>query len=105
MDKAAAVFAGCGAGTHTEIVLRYQRRLGRRVPRTAGSNPLGLTPREAEIAGLVAKGHSNRAVAALLVVSERTVETHLSRAFQKLGVSSRTALTALLARADDSNRP
>ncbi|MGW0521333.1 ATP-binding protein [Crossiella sp. NPDC003009] len=105
MDKAAAVFADCGSSTHTEIVLRYQRRLGRRVPRTAGANPLGLTPREAEIAGLVAKGHSNRAVAALLVVSERTVETHLSRAFQKLGVSSRTALTALLARADDSNRP
>ncbi|MGO1051427.1 helix-turn-helix transcriptional regulator [Crossiella sp. CA198] len=103
MDTAAAVFADCGATRHTEIVLRHQRRLGRRVPRATKDSPLGLTPRETEIAALVAQGHSNRAVATLLVVSERTVETHLSRIFQKLGLSSRTALAALLAR--DSFRP
>ncbi|MBE7699876.1 LuxR family transcriptional regulator [Oerskovia sp. Sa1BUA8] len=49
----------------------------------------GLTPREAEVARLVAGGMSNREVAERLVVSERTVDNHVYRIFRKLGVSSR----------------
>lgn len=51
-----------------------------------------LTDREREIANLVATGKSNRAIAAELIISERTVENHLASIFGKLGVSSRTEL-------------
>jgi DNA-binding CsgD family transcriptional regulator len=54
----------------------------------------GLTARELEVLGLVAKGKSNRAIAADLVISEKTVARHLSNIFAKLGVSSRSAATA-----------
>ena len=48
--------------------------------------------REAEVARLVAAGKTSREIAAELVVSERTVTTHLDHIFAKLGVSSRTAV-------------
>lgn len=44
--------------------------------------------------GLVARGHSNREVAAALVLSEHTVARHLSNIYAKLGVGSRAAATA-----------
>jgi DNA-binding NarL/FixJ family response regulator len=54
----------------------------------------GLTGRELEILRLVAAGRTNREIAAELVLSERTVDRHLSNILTKLGVSSRTAATA-----------
>jgi DNA-binding CsgD family transcriptional regulator len=54
----------------------------------------GLTTREIEVLRLVAAGMSNRAVAANLVISEKTVARHLSNIFDKLDVSSRAAATA-----------
>jgi DNA-binding CsgD family transcriptional regulator len=54
----------------------------------------GLTPRELEVLRLVAAGETNRAIAATLVLSERTVDRHLSNIFVKLGLSSRTAAAA-----------
>jgi len=50
----------------------------------------GLHEREVEIVKLVAKGMSNREVAQQLFISERTVQTHMHRILEKLGVSSRT---------------
>ena len=64
----------------------------------AGSPPAaddhGLTARELEVLRLVAAGHSNKVIAAELVLSERTVHRHLSNIFAKLDVSSRSAATA-----------
>jgi DNA-binding CsgD family transcriptional regulator len=51
-----------------------------------------LTPRESEVAGLVAEGRSNREIALRLNLSERTVEQHVSSALRKLGLSSRSGL-------------
>ncbi|MET9607395.1 response regulator transcription factor [Streptomyces sp. NPDC006512] len=45
-----------------------------------------LTPREREVLELMAQGHSNRSVAALLVVSERAVEKHVAAVFTKFGL-------------------
>jgi DNA-binding NarL/FixJ family response regulator len=59
---------------------------------------LGLSRREVEVARLVAEGKTNREIAAELFLSNRTVESHLSRVFAKLGVSSRAAVGAVLAR-------
>ena len=55
-----------------------------------------LTRREREIAALAAAGLSNRAIAAELVLSVRTVEHHIQHAYQKLGVSDRADLRELL---------
>jgi DNA-binding CsgD family transcriptional regulator len=54
----------------------------------------GLTPRELEVLRLVAAGETNKAIAATLVLSERTVDRHVSNIFAKLGLSSRTAAAA-----------
>jgi DNA-binding CsgD family transcriptional regulator len=56
--------------------------------------PGGLTARELEVLVLVASGSTNKAIAAELVISEKTVARHLSNIFVKLGVSSRAAATA-----------
>jgi len=56
--------------------------------------PSGLTPRELQVLRLVADGKSNKAIAAELVLSERTVDRHVSSILAKLGVPSRTAATA-----------
>ncbi len=50
----------------------------------------GLTPREAEILRLVALGHPDAEIAALLAISPRTVAKHLTNTYRKLGASSRT---------------
>ena len=56
---------------------------------------LGITPRELEILSLIAEGLSNREIADRLFVSENTVKTHCSRAFDKLGARRRTQAVQL----------
>ena len=56
----------------------------------------GLTPAERRVAALVAEGHTNREVAAALFLAERTVTSHLSHVYAKLGVRSRTELARQL---------
>jgi DNA-binding CsgD family transcriptional regulator len=60
----------------------------------ARSRPAGLTEREVEVLRLVANGRSNPEIAAVLVLSEKTVARHLSNIFTKLEVTSRTAAAA-----------
>ncbi|MBF7082496.1 response regulator transcription factor [Desulfallas sp. Bu1-1] len=64
--------------------------------RPVESRPRGLTEREIEVLGLVAKGNSNKSIARKLFISEKTVKNHLTNIFQKLEVSDRTQ-AALLA--------
>ena len=52
---------------------------------------LPLTPRQREVLDWVAAGKTNRDVAAILGASPRTVEKHLERIYEKLGVETRTA--------------
>ena len=56
----------------------------------------GLTAAERRVAALVAEGKTNREVAAALFLGERTVETHLSHVYAKLGIRSRTELARVL---------
>lgn len=58
-----------------------------------GSSPAGLTTREMEVLRLVAKGLTDAQVAEQLVISTRTVNTHLTSIYGKIGVSSRSAAT------------
>ena len=71
------------------------RRLqGRAV--ASGAPVTSLTPREAQVAGLAARGYANPDIAAELGMGRRTVETHLATAYRKLGVKSRAELSAVL---------
>jgi non-specific serine/threonine protein kinase len=54
----------------------------------------GLTPRERQVAALVAQGKSNRDIADELVLSERTVENHIGNILSKLGFGSRAQIAA-----------
>jgi len=59
---------------------------------------LGLTQRESEVLELLVAGHSNKAVAAALVVSEDTVKSHIRGLYRKLGVSDRSGAMAVALR-------
>src|SRR4051812_12098808 len=59
-------------------------------PNADQQGKVGITARELEILTLVARGLSNREIATQLFVSENTVKTHCSRAFDKLGAARRT---------------
>jgi DNA-binding CsgD family transcriptional regulator len=56
---------------------------------------LGLTPREAEVLTLVARGYTNREIAATLVISVRTAGVHVSHILRKLGASNRLEAAAI----------
>jgi ATP/maltotriose-dependent transcriptional regulator MalT len=95
-----------GAAGYRDAALRVLRRLGER-PRpapaaAAAEDEAGgravLTPREREVAALVAEGRTNRQIGAQLHLSEKTIEKHVSSAMAKLGVSSRTAIARLVER-------
>jgi DNA-binding CsgD family transcriptional regulator len=84
--EALALFEECGAQLFAE---KARAELGRIGGRTREE---GLTPAEQRVAALVAEGRTNREVAAALVLGERTVETHLTHIYAKLGIRSRTEL-------------
>ena len=60
----------------------------------AGRQPSARRARELQVLRLVAAGKTNKAIAAALSVSEKTVERHVSNIFTKLDVPSRTAATS-----------
>jgi DNA-binding CsgD family transcriptional regulator len=66
-----------------------------RAPKTTHSQVF-LSPREKEIVRMVAQGHPNKIIAAVLNISSWTVCTHLRRVFAKMGVGSRAAMVARL---------
>ncbi|MEU6415976.1 helix-turn-helix transcriptional regulator [Streptomyces spiralis] len=92
-----------GAKRDADRVAQVLREHGTEVVRTWRRGPQGygdqLSPRELEVAGLAARGMTNRQIADALYISHRTVGQHLAGAMRKLGVSSRTALAVTAARA------
>ena len=69
---------------------------------TALSGVESLTPSERRVAAMAAEGMGNREIAQALFVTLRTVEMHLSNAFRKLDLSSRTQLVDALAEPSSS---
>ena len=88
-DAIGAALAGFEELGAASWVAKARTELGRIGGRTRTE---GLTPAERRVAALVAEGRTNREVAAALFLGERTVETHLSHVYAKLGVRSRTEL-------------
>jgi DNA-binding NarL/FixJ family response regulator len=70
---------------------RLRQPSARRASRAAFG---GLTEREREVAGLIARARTNREIAEALVLGERTVETHVENILSKLGLGSRRDVAA-----------
>ncbi|MEF2256031.1 helix-turn-helix transcriptional regulator [Microbacterium schleiferi] len=83
--------------TAVRAASRELRGIGRRLPPRAASGWAGLSPREREVAALIAEGAVNAEIAAALFVSEHTVRMHVSRVLHAFGVSSRLGVAKALA--------
>ena len=90
LEAALAMFTALGAASW---VARTEAEVGSIGGRTRIE---GLSPAEQRVAALVAAGRTNREVAAALFLSERTVASHLTHLYTKLGVRSRTELASKL---------
>lgn len=84
-------FARLGATRDAARCRRELRGSGHATPSHRGRRGYGdrLSPREAEVARLVALGHTNREIADVLFLSPRTVEQHVAKVLRKLGLTSR----------------
>ncbi|QDP94906.1 AAA family ATPase [Microlunatus elymi] len=91
LAAAAATFDELGMTGRLDEIRRLQ---GHPLPRTV----IGLTPREVEVARMVAEAQTNRDIAQRLVLSERTVESHVRNALAKIGADSRTGLATWMLR-------
>jgi DNA-binding NarL/FixJ family response regulator len=89
LEFAAARRAFAALGARPDLA-----RLGRLAGTDDAAAAAGLTARETEVLRRLAAGATNKAIAAELVLSVRTVDRHVSNIFVKLGVSSRTAAAA-----------
>jgi predicted ATPase/class 3 adenylate cyclase/DNA-binding CsgD family transcriptional regulator len=86
-----------GAGLSTDEAIAYtQRRRGERKRPTSGW--ASLTPTERDVVRLVSEGLANNDIATRLFVSPRTVQTHLTHVYTKLGITSRVQLAQEAAR-------
>jgi DNA-binding CsgD family transcriptional regulator len=93
-QQSLTIFSGLGARRFADQARRLLRDLGARPApaRRAGGRVVGLSGREAEVVRLVAEGLSNADIARRLVISPRTVTTHLQHVYARLGLGSRAAL-------------
>lgn len=90
LEDALAAFDELGAATFAALARLELGQLGGR------QRLEGLSPSERRVAELVAEGRKNREIAAMLFIGERTVASHLTHVYAKLGVRSRTELARRL---------
>lgn len=99
LRRAHEIFSRIGAASELDKTRGMFRELGVRPPSRTPSSGAGagaLTGREVEIARMVSERKSNKAIAKALEISPRTVSTHLSNIFKKVGVGSRGELADLV---------
>ncbi len=94
LQESLAVFEHLGARRYARRARRLLYKLGIRPRNTlrARSSATPLSPRELEIVQLVVEDLTNAEIAERLIISPRTVTTHLDRIYTRLGINSRTAL-------------
>jgi DNA-binding CsgD family transcriptional regulator len=97
ITDAAAGFEACAAAWRRHASLELLDRLGPRGKRvrTATSGPGALTSRELEVVRLAVEGLATREIGERLFIGRRTVETHLTNSYAKLGVRSRVELVRI----------
>jgi NarL family two-component system response regulator LiaR len=77
---------------HPEITRKLMEQVTRQYPVEEADPAAALTPREREVIRLVGQGKSNHAIAAALVISEKTAKAHVSNILAKLGLEDRTQM-------------
>lgn len=87
-----------GQGMTAEEAIEFAAALEFPAPPVVTFTPYGLSPRELEILRLLVDDRSTQEMAEILYISQRTVTTHISHIFNKLGVNSRAAAVALALR-------
>lgn len=97
LNEAVGVFEKLGASADAGRCLRTLRELGLARPGARGRRSYGseLSPRERQVAELIARGVTNREIAQALVLSPRTVEQHAAQVLRKLGVTRNNVKAAL----------
>ena len=91
------LFSGLGAAAFARRAADELLATGARARRRTVDEANALTPREAQVAALAQDGRSNAQIGAELFISARTVEYHLRKVFDKLGIDSRRQLAEVLA--------
>ncbi len=101
LEESLGLFHGLGdrvnlarVSAELEQVVAVQRRPGDSAEASRSARPYALTPREREVGTLIARGLSNRQIAAQLVIAEKTAANHVARILDKLDLHSRAALAA-----------
>lgn len=94
--EALTTFASLRAEHWSALAQRELASAGERPPPAVSSALDSLTPQELQIAQCISGGATNREAASELFLSPKTIETHLTRIYRKLGVRSRTGLVALI---------
>jgi DNA-binding CsgD family transcriptional regulator len=94
----------CGADALAQRALDELSASGAHIHRGRLNGPEALTASERRVAGLAADGRTNPEIAQSLFLARRTVETHLTHAYQKLGIRSREELAGALSRGASTTR-
>ncbi|MGW4773427.1 ATP-binding protein [Nocardia sp. NPDC004278] len=94
LDEAGALCTNIAATAGKLGMAPLRSRAGELAATLRGDRPSGLTRREAEVAAHVAQGLTNKQIAALMHISERTAESHVQHILTKLGLTNRTQVAA-----------
>ncbi|MEQ4209996.1 LuxR C-terminal-related transcriptional regulator [Actinopolymorpha sp. B9G3] len=101
----AMVLQGANLNLDQAISLALREKEHHARPAPARGEAVHLTRREREIAELVAKGQSNKEIAAALVIAQRTAESHVENILVKLGFTSRAQIAAWVSAHGQAERP
>ena len=101
LRQVAGVIEHGGLWVGPQLMRRLMQGLATRDPRGSGPALHALSQRERQVAEAVARGSTNKEIARVMGITERTVKAHLSAAFDKLGVRDRMQLSLLVNGVED----
>lgn len=104
LHQVASVVAHGGTWVGPQLMQRLMQGLAARANEANEPALDKLSLRERQVAEAVARGSTNKEIARVMGITERTVKAHLSAAFEKLGVRDRMRLSLLVNRVEDSTR-
>lgn len=105
LRQVAGVVEQGGLWVGPQLMQRFMQALATRKPSGADSTLNRLSQREQQVATAVARGSSNKEIARVMGITERTVKAHLTASFEKLGVRDRIQLALVVNGVEESTPP